>query len=110
MEVIKLGFHLVVEFCKLETKFVATMVGAFVLAWIIGFIGADTDAFCDAFTAAFFAAFVVGVGAFFLLPKTVKSKLSEVNYSMDWLFHLAGTVAVAVYAFFIVWPLFACFF
>ncbi len=109
MEVIKLGFHLIVEFCKLETKFVASVIGAFVLAWLIGFIGADADDFCDACTASLVVAFVVGIAAYFLLPNTVKSKLSEVNYYMDWLFHIAGTVAVAVYAFLVIWPIFACF-
>ncbi len=109
MEVIKLGYHLVVEFCKLETKFVASLVGAFVLAWFIGFIGADADDFCDACTASLVVAFIAGVVAYFLLPTTVKSKLSEVNYYMDWLFHIAGTLAVAKYVFWVVWPIFACF-
>ncbi len=109
MEVIKLGFHLVVEFCKLETKFVSAVIGAFVLAWIIGFIGADADDFCDAFTASLVVAIIGGIAAYFLLPKTVKSKLSEVNYYMDWLFHIAGTIAVTKYIFFVIWPIFACF-
>ncbi len=109
MEVIKLGFHLVVEFCRLEAKFVASVVGVFVLAWLIGFIGADADGFCDACTAALVVAFIIGVVAYFFLPKLVKSQLSEVNYSMDWLFHIVSTVAVAKYAFWVLWPIFACF-
>ncbi len=109
MEVIKLGFHLIVEFCKLETKFVASVVGVFVLAWLIGFIGADADDFCDACTAALVVAFIVGIVAYFFLPKIVKSKLSEVNYYMDWLFHIASTVGAMVYAFLVLWPIFACF-
>lgn len=109
MEVIKLGFHLIIEFCKLETKFVASVVGAFVLAWLIGLVGADAEGFCDACVAALVVALLVGIAAFFLLPKTVKSQLSEVNYHMDWLFHIAGTVAVTVYAFFVLLPIFACF-
>lgn len=108
METIKLGLYLIIEFCLLEVRFVATIVGGFIGAWLIGLLGGD-DGFGEAFWIAFILAIMIGIAAFFLLPKTVKSALNEMRYNMDWLFHIASTIAAAVYGFFVLWPLLACF-
>lgn len=109
MEVIKLGFHLIIEFCLLEKRLVATLAGIPIIAWLIGVIGG-----IGGFSATFGLAVVFGligaVAAFFTIPKFVQSSYKEINYSMDWIFQSICLVGAFIYVFLTALPILACFY
>lgn len=47
---------------------------------------------------------ICGVIAFFALPIFFHSGLSHLNYATDWLFHIASTVSIMIYAWLIAIP------
>lgn len=108
MEIIKLGFRLIVEFLLLEKKLVATILGVLAGAWLIGLLG-GCGGFDDTAGVAFFIALLGGLAASFVVPKFVQSSFKEVNYSMDWIFHALTIVVAIIYTFFVIWPILACF-
>lgn len=107
MEVIKLGFHLIVEFCLLEKRLVATLAGIPIIAWLIGLIG-GIGGFAVAFGLAVVFGLIGAVAAFFIIPKFVQSSHKEINYSMDWLFQGMCLVATFIYVFLTALPVLAC--
>lgn len=109
MEVIKLAFHLIVEFCLLEKRLVTLLVGIPVIAWLIGWVG-GCGGFSDASGLAFFFGLIGSVVAFFLIPKFIQSDYKEVNYTMDWYFHGACLVVAFFYVFLTFLPIFAVFY
>lgn len=109
MEVIKLGIHLIIEFCLLEKKLVGKLAAILGVAWLLGFIGGSSEDFCDSVGAAFCVSLLIAGVAFFVFPKIVKSSFSEIKYFMDWLFHIASTIGVLLFSFFTLLPIFACF-
>lgn len=109
MEVIKLGFHLIVEFCLLEKRLVATLAAFPIVAWLIGLIGGG-GGFGDAFGLAVFFGLLGSAAAFFLIPKFVQSSYKEINYRMDWVFQGVCLVGAFIYVFLTALPILACFY
>ncbi len=106
IEVIKMIIVINLEFCRLEKGFVTFVLGIPVLAWLIALFGGDC-AFAATFNKALVAGILGGVLAFFVVPLFAKSSVKEVNYSMDWLFHIFFSLVGVAYWFFIAWPLLA---
>ncbi len=110
MEVIKLGFNLLIEFFSLEKKLIGTLIGILVAAWAIGLaFGGGYENFEAMLGWAGWAALLGVVIASFAVPKFVKSSFKEINYCMDWLFYIMNVPVAAIYSFLVAWPILACF-
>lgn len=48
---------------------------------------------------------IVAVIGFFMLPMLFKASLSDLNYWVDWAFHIAMVLALLVYAYLVLLPL-----
>ncbi len=110
MEVIKLGFYLLIEFLSLEKKLIASLVGVVVAAWVIGFaFSGGYSSFVVMVGMAGWAALLGVIIASFVVPKFVKSSFKEINYFMDWAFYIMTVPVAAIYSFLVAWPILACF-
>ncbi len=51
------------------------------------------------------SAIMVGVIGFFTLPLFFKASLADMNYWVDWAFHIATVLALLIYAYLVLLPL-----
>lgn len=101
---IKLGLAILLEFTIEKKALVPVLIGLVVLTWLIGFAGGVHD-IGDDIGLSLLVGFIVGFIAFLIAPHFFNSHLKEVNYSMDWAFHILSCVGVMFYATIVALPL-----
>lgn len=105
---IKLGLAILVEFTLEKKALVPVLVGLLVLTWGIGFAG-GLSGLGGSIGVSLLLGVFAGVVAFFIAPNFFGSSLKEVNYAMDWAFHIISCIGVMFYAALVVLPLVALF-
>lgn len=99
MEFIKMLYFVVLETLLAYPVFFSTIIGIALLSlmWRLTHRGKAKRKLAALITL------IAGVIGFFALPKVFNSSISELAYSLDWLFHFAMLAGLMLYVFLVVW-------
>lgn len=99
-------FYLLIETALVFPVAFAVLLGLPIMA-VLWVIASRRRAWSAARKPAMMIALMAGLVAFVWLPALFSSSLQEMNYIVDWLFHISCTMAIMVYIFLVSWFLLA---